>query len=402
MDIGGGTVDVTAYHIGAEPECAINIVHPPTGDAFGGTKVNHEFRRFLGDLVDDEDFSHYLENPDDILKAKHHALLNEILKDTFEKQKRIFGEKGGIGGKVSVRLPHSFFKEYSGILQRKLKPRRDYGGTPERSQEQKAEVQLVDQTLRISYSQMEKFFEPVITGIRECVSGVIDQVKEIDTIYMVGGFGGCRYLSNILQKELGPTYNFIIPMAPELAVISGAVLSRQKPTHVHSRRAAATYGVRVYIPFDDEKHAERYKIGDEKTGQVVCDNVFCTIVEVGDMIRTDEVFTSTHYAARHDQRVMHIDIHSSLEKDVWYTTGLRPSNSNVEKRADVHKVSELIVPLPKVEVAPQGSDTTEGDGNKREVELFFDFGHAEVQVKGYDCASKTEVNGIVDFLSVAH
>ena len=24
---------------------------------------------------------------------------------------------------------------------------------------------------------------PVVTGIRECVSGVIDQVKEIDTIY---------------------------------------------------------------------------------------------------------------------------------------------------------------------------------------------------------------------------
>ena len=399
MDIGGGTVDVTAYHIGKEPECEITVMHSPTGDAFGGTKVNQEFKKFLGDLVDDENFAKYLENPNDILKAKHHAKLNEIVTDDFEKQKRIFGEEGWIGTeerricrKATVRLPHSFFKEYGHVLQRKLNPKGN----------RDAEVQLVDQTLRMSYSQMGKFFEPVVTRICECVLSVIDHVKDTDTIYVVGGFGGCRYVSKILEREFRQNYNFIIPMAPELAVISGAVLSRQKPTHVHSRRAAATYGVRVYVPFDDEKHAERYKIEDKQTGQVVCDNVFCTIVEVGDTIRADEVFTSTHCPAGHDQDNMHIDIYSSLEKDVWYTTGLRPSSSNVERHADIRKVGELTVPLPKVEVTPQDSNATQADGSKREVELFFDFGHAEVQVKGYDCASKTEVNGIVDFLSVAH
>ena len=51
--------------------------------------------------------------------------------------------------------------------------------------------------------------------------------RVIDTIYWVGGFGGCKYVRNQLEKHLetkfqGCTYQFPVPPEPELAVIRGA------------------------------------------------------------------------------------------------------------------------------------------------------------------------------------
>lgn len=397
VDIGGGTVDISAYRIGPAPDYAIDLLHQPKGGPFGGSKVNKEFEAFLSELVDDKGFTDYLDDRNEVEYAKHQALLNEIVNDTFEKQKRIFGNKGGrseASGKVAVRLPHSFFMKYKAVLERKLGKRRDGRETGVT-----ADVELADQTLRIAYSKMETFFGPVVTGICECIKEVLEEVEGIDTVYMVGGFGGCRYIIRTLQQALGTEYNFIVPMHPDLAVISGAALFRHNPAHVNSRRADATFGFRVSIPFDADKHEPKYKAVSQSSGQELCQNIFCTIVERGDVIRTDEVFSSVHPAAKRDLRRMHVDIYSSLEKDVWYTTGLRPSSDSAESEAEtrktnVRKVGELIVPLSSC-----GSDASAA---VREVELFFDFSHAEAQVKGYDHATKNEVKGTIDYLSVSH
>ncbi len=403
VDVGGGTVDISAYRIGPAPDFAIDLLHQPKGGPFGGTKVNHEFKAFLEELVNDRGFTRYLDNSDEVVSAKHQAHLNELVNDTFEKQKRLFGNKGGrseVTGKIAIRLPHSFFMKYRDILERKLGRRRG-GQGPDT---EPPEVELADQTLRISYSKVEKFFEPVVTGIQECMQEVLEEVEDIDTVYMVGGFGGSRYMIHALQRALGASYKYVVPMHPDLAVISGAVLFRQNPAHINSKRADATYGFRVSIPFDADRHEARYKAVSQSGDQELCQNVFCTIVERGDTIRTDEVFSSVHPASKHDLRRMHVDIYSSLEKDVWYTTGLRPSTDSAEseaeiRKADVRKVGELNVPLPTVGTAERV--TQEGSHTAREVELFFDFSHAEAQVKGYDRASGTEVKGVIDYLSVS-
>ncbi len=402
VDIGGGTVDISAYRIGPAPDFAIDLLHQPKGGPFGGTKVNHEFKAFLGELVNDKTFERYLGVRDEVTSAKHQAELNDLLSNVFEMQKRSFGSKGGQSeatNKISVRLPHSFFEEYRSTLEQKF-PRRHGAQDPD----SKPDVELVEQTLRITYSKVEKFFAPTITGICGCIQEVLEEVEGIDTVYMVGGFGGCRYIIHTLQKMLGTKYNYVVPMLPDLAVISGAALFRRNPAHVNSRRADATYGFRVSIPFDGEIHEPKYKVVSH-SGQELCQNIFCTIVERGDIIQTDEVFSSVHPAAKHNQRQLQVDIYSSLEKDVWYTTGLRSftdtADSQAEiRRADVRKVGDLVMRLP-----PTGTNELhnhEGSSRVREVELFFDFSHAEVQVKGYDRSSGSEVNGVIDYLSVSH
>ena len=51
--IGGGTVDISAHRVSSTPDRHIQVVHPPTGNNCGGSRVNKEFETFLGELVNE-------------------------------------------------------------------------------------------------------------------------------------------------------------------------------------------------------------------------------------------------------------------------------------------------------------------------------------------------------------
>ena len=121
VDIGGGTVDISAHRFSSSPEEHIEVILPPAGNDCGGSMVNKNFAEFLGELVGDKTFSRYIDNGDETLKATHRARLNELINDTFERQKRIFGEKGGEGSKASIRLPYTFVEHYRSKLERGIK-----------------------------------------------------------------------------------------------------------------------------------------------------------------------------------------------------------------------------------------------------------------------------------------
>ena len=386
VDIGGGTVDISAHRFSSSPEEHIEVILPPAGNDCGGSMVNKNFAEFLGELVGDKTFSKYIDSGDETLKATHRARLNELINDTFERQKRIFGEKGGDGSKASIRLPYTFVEHYRSRLERGIKKMTG------------SQVELSGIDLRVSYTKMKEFFLPVVDGLLQCLSeALLSLDEEIDKIYIVGGFGGCQYIYNAITKEFGNSYKYITPTEHEFAVVRGAVLFRQNPNTVHARRADATYGVRVNIPFLEGKHEEDYKWLNEK-GEALCENIFSAFVERGDIVPTSEVVMTEYIPAKLHQQRMHIDIYSSSEKDVWYTTGRKPKSMEL---ADVQKVGELMIPFPKedAEEHAQGSDKQPITNLARKVEVTFDFSHTEIQVRGYDKLSCTEVKAVLDFLS---
>ena len=56
-------------------------------------------------------------------------------------------------------------------------------------------VQFDDDTLYVSYGKVAELFQPAIDGIIQCtLSALKDLEGEVDTIYLVGGFGGCKYV----------------------------------------------------------------------------------------------------------------------------------------------------------------------------------------------------------------
>ena len=382
VDIGGGTVDIVAYKIHKHPEPHMEVLHEPTGGAWGGRSVNLKFKKFLEDLTGDEGFKEYIDVGSEPKCAKHRAELDEIVEESFESQKTIFGDDDlDEHARISVHLNFSFLKEYKNEIEERILTLCAQ------------HTSIDDSDLCITYEKVKEFFVHVVDGIIECVKTVCDDVPDARTVYLVGGFGGCQYIYNRLCEKFGEKgYKFITPDGRNYAVVQGAAMMRQNPQFLNARRVDATYGIETSIPFEDGKHDEQYRIRSTVEGEPdLCSNIFTTFVEKGDVVTSQDVYKMTFTPERKDQRYMKVLIYSSSEKDVWYTTGKRPSSSIKSGTwADVEHIGELIVPFPAMD-----SDESVED---QAVDVMFDFSGAEIKVSGFHHQSETEVRVVLNFL----
>ena len=101
----------------------------------------------------------------------------------------------------------------------------------------------------------------------------------------------------------------------------------------------------------------------------------------------EELFSSTFMPALHRQTSKQFKIYSTLEKDVWYTTGKRGRSSKVRAPAKIHKIGQINIQMP---------DLTGDKGRK--IDVMFDFTHTEIHVKAYDHTSRNEVKVVLDYL----
>ena len=379
VDIGGGTVDIVAYHINKDPERHMEVIHEPAGGAWGGTKVNLEFKQFLENITGDEGFSQYIDTYSETDNAIHQVDLDEIVCETFESQKTIFGDKKiDENGKITVQLNFTFLEKYKDQVMKNIQEMTTQG---------ERHTSYRGNSIRITYEKLKTFFNPIVDGIIECVGKVLNGVTEVDTIYLVGGFGGCKYIYEKLQACFGDKYKFITPEGRNYAVVKGAAMMGKNPEFLQARRVDATYGVRASIPFEEGKHEEMYHTSND-----MCTDIFSTFVERGDVVNLRDVYMMTYTPQSRNQKQMRVQIYSSSEKDVWYTTGKRPSHAtNSSTWADIQKIGELIVPFRTAE-----SDDSDLDDQK--VDVMFDFSTAEIKVNGYDHKSHTRAKVVLDFL----
>lgn len=377
VDIGGGTVDISAVKVTsseAGKTDPFKVVHPPTGSNGGGSAVNENFLAFLKKLANDPELAKYT-NPEVEDVSENRADLNELLNDTFEKQKALFTTAEEQPDELNVRLPSSFLETYHKDIDSSLADG-SFG-----------KVKRINQNLRISSSVMRGFFEPVVKGLVKEVKEVLDSLDEVDIIYLVGGFGGTTYIRNIIQEKFGREYTYCIPTEPEFAVVRGAVLLHQNPEIISTRRADATYGFETMIPFDKEIHCDEYRIRDRVQCKTFCDKIFATLVQRGDIVSRSFVYCTTVTPSWPGQPVVNFNIYSSYDKDIWYITGKR-GKGDTRQPQKVYKLCSFDISLPSI-----------ADESGRTVELHFDFSHTEIQLRAYDTAKKQEVKAVVDFLS---
>ena len=236
IDIGGGTVDIASHEIVGGH---IEEIAKPDGNFCGGTMVNEKFSEFLQDFVDDPKFSRYINSSSPETVARHKADLIALLYKKFETQKRRFGS-GEPGKSYVVEFPHSFFKLYGDSLVRKGK----------KLNSKSVKVEDDGAVMRIRDSKMAEFFQPAINGITSLIASHLQKNRFaclLDTIYWVGGFGGCKYLRSQLEEAIGAKfqhckYHFPVPPQPEFAVIRGATAFRCDRSIVRKRKTDATYG----------------------------------------------------------------------------------------------------------------------------------------------------------------
>ena len=370
LDIGGGTVDITAHKV---TDGCIEVVLPPKGNDWGGKRVNEQFKHFLETLVDDPGFKKFLPIGNLEVTSKNFADIDAIVNLLFEEQKRFFGDKGVCDDEALINLPYNFMMTYKNDLHKGI------------DRLNCSDVRLFENELLISYHKMEEFFKEAVTEITSCVSECIKEVElkhKVESVFFVGGFGGCKYLHDKIKQILRDDVETFCPRNHQTAVVEGAVLFCQNPNLIKSRIADATYGTSCIRSFDPKLHDKEYKIYDDDREEK-CDYLFKPFVFEGDVVHADKVLVTTSSPFKHFQRNMHFEIFTTHDRALKYV-----KTRNGKSIPQAIKVGELTVNMP---------DMT--NDKNREVKLTFDFSHTEIHIEAYDLTSGERVTTIVDFLS---
>jgi len=313
LDIGGGTMDITSYHINQEGH--ICMVDKASGNGWGGTRVNEMFAQFLETIVDDPGFTQYISVLDPQLQEQHKADLNKLIYGEFEKQKIAFGDEEDAINPAMLHIPNSFVNFYK---QEKLETAINL--------KYKDVVELDENALIIEPLKMKEFFQPSIDKICEDAVSALERVKKevdkLEAVFLVGGFGGgCRRIQKVvtdkLQARYGRKLNIFVPIDSKLATACGAVIFRRNPEVLWFSKAEATYGDILKVPFIAGVHDPAHRIIDER-GESLCDSLFRPFVEVGDRISANEVLQVSYIPFESNQTTLQVTVYSSAKRDLWY------------------------------------------------------------------------------------
>ena len=382
LDIGGGTVDITAQI--KRDDGSFEVINVPSGNDWGGTKVNKQFSKLFQEIVNDENFEKFLSSGD---HEKRQIILNELVYREFELQKVTFGDsydKFDHNDEIGIIIPRSIVDFYG-------------SETIEKGAKKFSGIEYVDDSdcLYIESTVVEqRLFIPVLEHISSCVMIAIDSTTQvhgdIDTYYFVGGFGGSKYLYQYLcdaiTKKYGSLSNMIVPKSPKLAIAQGAVIWRRSPDNITARRIDATYGISLQVPFDPKLHDDHYKVYNEEQQQFKCGNIFSVFRQRGDVVKSSEAYLIEGIAPAYQKMTcMKFDILSTLDRGVQYA-----KDKDGEETAT--KIGELVIDIPNV-----------GDlqRSQRLVDVTVDFSGTEIHAKAKYRVTGDEVDVLCDFLSVA-
>ena len=370
IDIGGGTVDITTHF---EVEGGIVVQNIPTGNAWGGTEVNKAFSKLLENDLNDPSFQNFLKHGN---YSQQKAILNKMFYIEFESQKVLFGRE--LINEILITLPKKFVTFFQKELAAGINGM-EYDDDMD--------------TLWISNEVIEsKLFGPAVDGIIEStLSAIEDSEHKVDTFYLVGGFGGCKYIHRKVSAAIENAYSskgldvhVVVPVTPHLAVATGAVMWHQNKGKVKGRCVDATYGIGTSIPFDPEQHDEHYRYYDSAWEHNRCKDVFDVFIEKGELAKNDEVITLDLCPFSHEDTQVHISIYCTTEPGVQYV-------KDKDGKKAVTKIGQLVIDVPNPDNLPL---------HERLVDVSMDFSGTEIKAKAKYRINGKEAKTVCDFLSI--
>ena len=354
VDVGGGTIDVTAHQI---EDGKMKMHNLPYGRIHGGTVVNENFKTFLAKIVHDEGCRGYVSHDD---SSKRKAELLGILYVKFEQTKRSFASDGDCEF-GTIELGTSFSEYYQAqlhVLEASSDDDDDDDGP---------DIEFVKSMsmLQLSAGKMETFFTSTIEEILKCIDETIAAVGvNVEMIYLVGGFGGCPYIAKRIRSHFDGRIRVFVPHDHELAVVRGACVYHNEGV---LRTADATYGTDVALTFDD--HNDVHLIGKVITnseGNRSCANLFKPFVQIGDVLDPGFVHVTTCIPFSVESKSLVIDLYSTKK---LYTHFTRENNGELSE--GVRLMGWVEIDISKGMHLPR---------RQREIEIIFDFSSIEILI----------------------
>ena len=373
IDIGGGTVDITAH---IEADGGIVVENIPSGNAWGGTQVNEAFSKLLQNIVNDPGFSKFLDTEE---QSQRMASLNNMFYNEFEKQKVLFGQCKT--EEIAISLPKMVVSFYGTVLAKAVMKMSGIEYDEDMNDTLYIEKEVVERQL----------FGPALDGIIECTLEAIEENEyKVNTFYLVGGFGGCKYVHEKVTAAIEEAYNskgrsctVLVPPTPQLAVATGAAMWRKNPEKIKARRSDATYGIVVTLPFNSTKHDSHYKYYDKDREEDRCDSIFCVFLERSELAKADEVITTSLSPYSHASTRSVINIYSTPDLGIQYT-------EDKNGKSTVTKIGQLVIDIPNPDNLPL---------RERLLDITMDFSGTEIQAKAKYRVTGKEVKTVCDFLS---
>ena len=184
-------MDVSAHRVSTSPSRTVEELHPPVGGDWGGRKVNESFSNFLQKMVQDRNFSRFIQVNDIEEKNRNILERDELLNILFEEEKQRFGRaRKGNRDHVVVKLPGNFMRYYgealSASLQAQAKSLMAAG-----HHDKIVTLRESSSSLRIPVAKMEQFMQTtsdnILKYIRDLIHTLSTQDVSINVIYIPCG-----------------------------------------------------------------------------------------------------------------------------------------------------------------------------------------------------------------------
>ncbi|XP_045204834.2 heat shock 70 kDa protein 12B-like [Mercenaria mercenaria] len=358
VDLGGGTADITVHKV--ESDDSLCEIHGPSGGAWGGTKVDEAFVKFLAEIFGDE-----------VMKS----FLNDHMEDAidmyreFEIRKRKVMLDMSETPNMAIKIPVALYELYEDKHGRKLKE------DIKKHDKYKDRVTCLADKMKIDSNIMKSFFKKPLDDLVEHMRDILGEmpVRGTNTFIIVGGFAE----SGIVQETIKAKFSnmrVIIPFDAGLAVLKGAVIFGHAPMVVTSRVCRRTYGMAVSKVYVEGKYPEGRK--EIANGREIVRNVFHKYMEIGQPTKVGEAVSTVPLSASRGQSLARVRVFSSKDSCPEFVTDRGCSY-----------LGEIIVNIPEMEQEEGGT-----------VDVKMTFGGTELTVEALEKKSRKSYRSRFDFL----
>ena len=255
----------------------IEIWHPD-GGPWGGTLVDQAFKKFLIKILGEEPLKDLSDKyKSDELFLYRNFELHKRKVDRQTSQTRV------------LRIPSSLVECARGA--------KEFRNKIQQSQYSGKVTLKSNDKLAIDDSVIKDMFTKPKDNILHQVNLLFEKswIRDINFLILVGGFSESAFIVNEVRNAF-PSKHVIVPPAPSLAVLKGAVLYGHNPQSVTSRKMAYTYGVSTALPFDNTWHPKEKRV--TVGGVDKCKDIFEIFFEVGQTVTQGETRKTHRFITR--------------------------------------------------------------------------------------------------------
>lgn len=282
VDLGGGTVDITANEVMATGQ--IKEIHSASGGPWGGNMINTKMWNLLREIIGIEVLSIFaLKNREDYL---------DLVRD-IERQKRSFKSDS----KCTIGLPSSLIIEVK-------KSNADMI-----ADKYKGKAEIKRNKLMIIPEVLKSIFKEGIDKIIGYLEKLLNEpeTSQVKSLLLVGGYASCGLLVHAIQEHFNHL-TVICPLQPDVIVLKGAVIMGHMETPIVGRMAKYHYGIAL------AGGEQKSNFDGSHTSFPTSQQEFYTIIPKGSPIQVNEVVTEYDFPIEVNQVEANIQIYASEDK----------------------------------------------------------------------------------------